>query len=159
MNGPPNPQPDFYKSEYEGLRREIELTLNEARALERYAVIATSAVWAWLATNGTSEAYRWFWFIPIVVTALGVLRSKALEKEFGLFAEYLESVEERNKTPGWQTFLAKPENANRTHGISRTATVFWTALLIATILVGVYGACKGARSSKKDPAVVTLTCK
>ncbi|MGA3316455.1 MAG: hypothetical protein ABSC64_08445 [Candidatus Korobacteraceae bacterium] len=42
----PDLGPDFYKSQYEGLRREIELDLTESRSIERYAAIAAGAVWA-----------------------------------------------------------------------------------------------------------------
>jgi hypothetical protein len=140
MNDSPSPQADFNKSEYDGLRREIELKLNEASALERYAVLGTSGVWAWLATHATSKAYQWFWFIPVVLTLLSFYRFRALEKEFGLFAEYLESLESRLKTEGWQTFLVKSENKTRRNSISTSSEVFWITLLVATILVGAYGA-------------------
>ena len=42
----PNLQPDFYKSQYEALRREIELYITESRSIERNAAIAAGVVWA-----------------------------------------------------------------------------------------------------------------
>ena len=157
MNDSPSPQADFNKSEYDGLRREIELKLNEASALERYAVLGTSGVWAWLATHATSKAYQWFWFIPVVLTLLSLLRFRALETEFGLFAEYLESLEDQLKTQGWQTFLAKPENKTRKNSISTSSMAFWITLLAATILVGAYGACHTYTPPKTES--ITPACK
>lgn len=154
-------QPDFYKSQYEGLRREIELNITESRSIERYAAIAVAVVWAWLATNGTSDRYHWFWFIPVILTILGILRSRAIQKHFHVISKYLRTIEDRvcdSKTEGWETFINHPENS--VHGISRSARVFWGVLLLATLLVGGYGWHLPPPTQKESTrAEITVNCK
>ena len=148
LENAPNLQPDFYKSQYEGLRREIELGLTESRSIERYAAIAAGAVWAWLATNGTSAGYGWCWFIPIAFPILGGLRAYAILGHFGLIGSYLRLLEKKvcdQNVPGWETFLQDPQKYNpdapskRRHSISRTGSFFWAGLLVATIAIGCAG--------------------
>src|SRR5664280_2732559 len=138
-----NLQPDFYKSQYEGLRREVELNLTQARSVERYAAIAAGVVWAWLATNGTPAGYGWCWFIPVVFPILGALRSYAIHGHYGLIGSYLRLLEKHvcdPNLPGWETFLKNPQEyaddapSKRRHKVYRF--VYWAVLLVATFAIG-----------------------
>ena len=42
---------DFHLREYDSLRKEVESTVQETRTIERYALIGTGTLWAWLATH------------------------------------------------------------------------------------------------------------
>jgi len=41
---------DFHLKEFECLRKEIDFSINEFHSVQRYAILATGAVWAWLFT-------------------------------------------------------------------------------------------------------------
>jgi hypothetical protein len=56
----------FLIEEYKALRKEIELYITEARALERYRIIAIGAVWGWLSANRIEHLVAWT--IPLILT-------------------------------------------------------------------------------------------
>nr|VFK80113.1 MAG: hypothetical protein BECKSD772D_GA0070982_108512 [Candidatus Kentron sp. SD] len=49
---------DFRIEEYKSLRAEIFEKVRETRILERYAILGTGVVWAWLLTTDTPN-YHW----------------------------------------------------------------------------------------------------
>jgi hypothetical protein len=166
LDWPKTLQLDFYKGQYEGLRREIELTLSEARSVERYAALATAAIWAWLATNGTPAGYGWCWYIPVALPILGGLRSYAIVRHFGLLGRYVRFFEGEvchSDLPGWETFIRNPAKYVKDppskwqrHWISRTGAIFWVGLLVATVVIGFLG----HRWPPKVPSAgLSITCK
>jgi hypothetical protein len=143
-------QRNFYKSQYQALRKEIELLLAEARAAQRNAAIATGVVWTWLATHEITLDYRWCWFIPVAFPLLGSIYSAAVNLRLGAISRYLTSFEEEvcsTEIPGWQTF----SKGERRHVLLRSGGFFWIALFLLTIIVAGLGFHFGAcPSCKRD---------
>jgi hypothetical protein len=84
---------DFHLKEFEGLRKEIEYSLNEFHSVQRYAILATGAVWAWLFTQNvtTWEA----WGIPLLFTILGAIRQVALFEQMKTISGYIRKLEKK----------------------------------------------------------------
>jgi len=61
---------DFHLKEFECLRSEIEFTLGEFHSVQRNAILATGAVWAWLFTQNVTTWQAWgipFLFVLLVL--------------------------------------------------------------------------------------------
>ncbi len=121
----------------ESLRKEIEWLLTDARAVERNVVIAVGATWARLIVNRDKICHaKWAWCIPVLFVGLGVLRSSAILKQFGVFHKYLEELEElfsgNGCAGGWEHFSWR-----EIEWVSRSAIYFWAVLFVATIGVGI----------------------
>jgi hypothetical protein len=130
----PRPFTDFHKEEYQSLRKEIEASVREARDLEKYALLATAAVWTWLAAKGRHVTNPQFNWIPAVIVILAIVRSVALLLSIRKIAAYIQTVEAEfacHPPKGWETFVGNP----RDHSIWMSSAVFWLCLLIATCLV------------------------
>jgi len=134
---------EFYLKEFESLRKEIMETLKDYHALERNAVIAVGATWAWLFHEGNEAKTAlshppppWAWFIPLVFVALGASRAAGLMKSFGIFHRYIEKVEvyltEHGGPEGWEHFSWKETWAGA------SAWAFWATIALAALFVGVY---------------------
>jgi|ERR1700686_1465972 len=128
--------PEFYLKEYEYLRREIEWLLKDYRALERNVVIAVGITWGWLLAQ-RQLIPDWAWWVPFLFSALGAIRATGILHTFGVFAQYLSRLEESfscsDDPGGWEHF------APGKIATARTAVLFWTILIAATVAVAIYG--------------------
>ena len=127
---------EFFLKEYECLRKELELLIQESRALERYVLVAVGVVWSWL----YHEHEPWGTFLVVCLfPILGAIRAYGINKTFGEFGTYIESIEiafKRKEGPlGW-------EHANR-EGTpdSKGAVIFWALLNASTLLVAILRLC------------------
>lgn len=82
----------FNLKEYEALRIEINDTLREIRAIERYAVAGSGAIWAWLATRPSLHAA--VWVIPLLLVAAGFIRNSILYAHVRQLGDYIRQIEE-----------------------------------------------------------------
>jgi hypothetical protein len=129
---------EFHKLEYEALHREIEASTQELLTLERYALIGSGAVWTWLATTKlVPKPPEIVWWIPVLFSLLGILRTWALLKSIARTSSYLQLLEsvvyDQEILGGWETFIHKPEN--RKQYLRKFTWIFWGVLLIATIVI------------------------
>lgn len=121
------------QAEWKELRDEAISLAHETRKLEQLAVVATGAVYAWVATHKLEMGAVWIlpWFIPVLFAAAGALRSWAIAKQIGHMSAYLTEIEkELSAGGGWETFFS-----TRRGYLYRTAVTFWTLLLVVTIAV------------------------
>ena len=128
-----SPLVSFHLLQYEALRKEIESCIQEIRTLERYALIGTGFVWAWLASNPQLNIPNIFWWIPLVFSFFGWLRTMALVASVRRLAAYIRHVEEPyfcdETVIGWETYKwvrVKPS-------IKLSVYTFWIALSIISI--------------------------
>lgn len=126
----------FHIAEYGSLHGEIRELLIEARTLERQVVFATGAVWSWLAVHGQS-AHALAWFLPVLFSVGGAIRAAALKKEVNNIASYIWEIEYVLATtlpnlPGWHRFR---EQKALTAGLLRGARIFWSVLILITLVV------------------------
>jgi hypothetical protein len=133
----------FCLAEYDALRREIEHMLDDSRAIERNAVFAVGATWAWLAVH-IGNLPKAIWWMPVFLTVLGSYRSWALLKTFGLMSDYIQEIERHfygdeassKIVAGWERFSRK-----RKHWISQTGALLWILMFVTTVGVAVLAHC------------------
>ena len=126
---------DFYLTEYECLRNQVDFTLSDYRSLERNVIFAIGVTWAWL-FHERQTVPRLAWFIPCLFAALGFFRARGNDRFYGRMRQYLQSIEaafSRQGDPGgWEhTFGAVARSRY-------SAAQLWGLLMLLTILVAVY---------------------
>jgi hypothetical protein len=100
MTEPMRDDQTFRLEEYRTLRKEVEIYLAESRSQERYTLIAVGVIWGWLIVNRLSNSL--LWAVPITLTLATSLRMGAILLHFGHLSEYIYSLEEKFKAPGWE---------------------------------------------------------
>jgi hypothetical protein len=90
----------FQLAEYNALRKEVEIYLQESRSQERYTLIAVGAIWAWLVVNHLTS--KLLWLIPVLLTAATTLRMGAILLHFGNLKRYISRLESKFESPGWE---------------------------------------------------------
>jgi hypothetical protein len=104
-------KPDtFLITEFDALRREIELEIKEIGDYLRYAILSSGAIWAWLLSRPDSRIPHIGCSVPLVLTALlfgytVVIRTKI----FGI-AKYIQRIERLCDLPdglGWESQFEK----------------------------------------------------
>jgi hypothetical protein len=132
MNEPFSPQQkEFLIQEYSALRDEIELTLKELRSIERYAIIATGGVWAWLAGHALQV---WTWAIPLIFVVCGFLRHRVLINHLIDMGTYIRCTTEPfflGPGAGWENHYHK-SNDWRLDTVSNNSV--WIFLAAASLL-------------------------
>ncbi len=130
------------KEEYLTLRKEVETHMTELGQLERSVILASAAVYAWLAKDGTGTAIAKIgWYIPILFAFFGALRSLSLGLHLVDLGKYLKEIEaaylnDSSKPKGWEHYLEKSKKPLRKAG----TIIFWLVFLIITIVIGVKNA-------------------
>ena len=142
---------DFHLKEYDSLRKEIEFSIQEARTIERQALIATALVWTWLVTHTDVNLPAISWWVPMFFAILGGAKCYRLLKGVNRAAVYILKLETILTTDelGWEHFLFEykaqsipcplraikwPALQREMRFISWPALFFWSVLLAATIL-------------------------
>lgn len=144
---------DFHLKEFEALRKEIEFTLGEHYNTQRYAVLATGAVWAWLFTQKVQLTLAWA--IPGLFILCGWCRQFALFEQLRKLSCYIYGLESqlmrsdggkevsdrgpRCKEPwiaGWEHFYHSPSARWRWAWISNH--IVWLVLLVTTIAMATF---------------------
>src|ERR1044071_103058 len=90
----------FDWQEYRALRKEVELYVQEARALERYTLVALGASWAWLVVNKVAICLPWL-IPPLLIVAVGV-RGVGVHLYLGNLRSYLAKIEDYFGIEGWE---------------------------------------------------------
>jgi hypothetical protein len=121
---------------HEWLKKEIESAVQETRALERYTLVGTAVVWAFLVKEAYPRAPDVFWWIPFVLSILAGLRVLALYVGIAPRASYLKKIEEMGLHSGGPAGWERHWEAATSRGWdSWTAVLFWVLLILATGLI------------------------
>lgn len=97
---------DFLLAEFQALRREIEIDLAQMRALGRYGVFATAALWGWFLTQPTVDTSA-MKPLPAILVFLLFLYSCAFRADLRRIGSYIASVEDVFELRGWENRLKK----------------------------------------------------
>lgn len=100
----------FLIEEYKVLRQELDSRLKEVRLLETGAIVAISAIYAWLAKIPKNQIDSFAWWIPVLFPLFGLFRYFGVMHRIMHIAEYIRSFESqvcKNAPNGWETFLAE----------------------------------------------------
>jgi hypothetical protein len=131
---------EFLKLEYGNLREEIESISKELRDTERYTAVIIAAIWVWLATQSQNippEATSYFWWLPVFVVFLGVIRFFGVQQSLTNIAKYIAtSIEPKflAEGRGWENYLKKPEMRSKTRWWL-SSYLLWIALFLVTLSV------------------------
>ena len=96
----------FLLKEYDRLCVEIGHKVAELRALPRYALVTSGAIWGWLATNNVQAGKNAITWVPLFVTILLFLQNEAQLSDTRRIGKYLERTEGWFGLPkglGWET--------------------------------------------------------
>jgi hypothetical protein len=125
---------EFHIKEFECLRKEIQLVLKEAHAVERYVFVAIGVSWGWLWEN---KVVWWGFLVPVLFAFLGAVRSYGIQKSFDTYHKYIFDLEkcfsDTVMPMGWEHFLER--GPKRAAGYSAGAFVFWMILILATLVM------------------------
>jgi len=99
----------FLLAEHALLRGEIGNLVRQLVQNEATALIASGAIWSWLATHDWKPASIPVLFIPAALSILFWLRWRTLERGISRIAAYLQRVETRLNLQGmgWETHLTQ----------------------------------------------------
>jgi hypothetical protein len=115
---------DLFIKEFEYLKLEARDAISESRLIERNALIASAAVWAWFYAQPTRSApLLYLKFIPLLLCLLGFLRAYALHVRLRRISEYVSLKEKQfggNYTISWETHLNKMPWL-----LTTTSATFW----------------------------------
>jgi hypothetical protein len=130
--------------EYKLLRERIATLIKENFELERYSVIGTGLIYAWLASLQTpSFLVLPAWVFPPVLTILGMIRSEKLARRVEQLAFYVKSIEDtgyNNMPPyGWENVLELAKKDGKTPSLSKNRRLYWYILISFTVLSSIYG--------------------
>jgi hypothetical protein len=129
---------EFYLKEFEMLRREIEIIINDYRATERNVLIAVGVSWAWL-YGFRHEMPPLAWLAPCLFVGLGIMRHRGNEAFFRSINKYLKRLEKSFSAPGhpggWEHAQAAKEGRFWT---KISAWSFWLVILAATVVVAFF---------------------
>ncbi len=129
----------FLLQEFDALRDELMECVKESRSLERNALLASGAIWAWAIANKSQAVYQPLLLAPPLIALLSALRAWSLWKHWKQIAEYIQAVEAALSVPnelGWERRFAASNSWSKTV----TAIVFWVLLVGATIFAAIrYG--------------------
>ena len=130
--------------EYKLLRDRIANVIKENFELERYSVIGTGLIYAWLASLQTpSFLVLPAWVFPPVLTVLGMIRSEKMSRRVEQLAYYVKSIEDagyKNMPPyGWENILELAKKDGKTPSLSENRRLYWKILIGFTVLSSIYG--------------------
>ena len=102
----------FLATEFNALRREIELQVVERRKVEGQTFVGLAAIYAWVLTRNPplDPIYmKASLAIPMVFSLLGLLRWLAIMMRTMAIGAYIQSIEEQavGDGRGWETILKK----------------------------------------------------
>ena len=79
--------------EFDSLRNKMDQCIAEYRALERYAVIGTAAVYSFGFTSAAIQYKYLIFFVPILIVLAGAVRALALRKYVHFIGGYISELE------------------------------------------------------------------
>lgn len=72
----------------------------ESRTEERYAVISSGIIWAWLIVNHEKNAL--LWLVPVLLSIAIVVRTRAMSKHIEQIGMYIRTLESAFQWVGWE---------------------------------------------------------
>jgi hypothetical protein len=130
---------DYLIQEVRLLREEMTKSMDEARLLERYSLLATSVLWTWAVSNMNNPPYKLVMWLPLLITSLFSLRVLSLHRHTRFTGQYITMVEKQFSIPeslGWHRYYRKEGDSF----VALTGYFFWLSLILVTIIVPiVYG--------------------
>jgi len=151
----PETQPvdySFMLKRWERFHAEMNAVVSRRVDLERYALLATGAIWTWLATAIDSDwnpALKW---LPLLLNMFFALRAVGLSLRARKINAYLAAAEKHFSVPPELAL----ENAYKPRTLERlTVWAFWPLLLAATLVLPFFYIERPADAEGGDRQAVT----
>ncbi|MEW8693304.1 MAG: hypothetical protein AB2535_19890 [Candidatus Thiodiazotropha endolucinida] len=133
----------YLLEEYKALRAEVLNRENIDDAVQRYALLAMAAFYAYILKDSTqSDVGHTLFLVPTAISLYTLIRIFTAKMWFCKLGEYLKTVEAyayRSSGLGWERFLEGDADITRVrlrHTIA--ARSFWGALLLLNLYVVVF---------------------
>lgn len=120
---------DFKLKQYEKLNNEISTTLAQIASIEKYSIIFSGSLIAWLISKHCSLPSFAF-FIPVAMIALLGIVSYGMYKRIELIGEFIK----KEYTESWEGYLSK----NNSKVLINSRFVMWISHLVFTLAVAIY---------------------
>ena len=133
-------QKQFLMAEYVQLRNEITLCLQGIENTERYALVFSGAIWAWLATQKWNIAFFIVLLIPTLITRLFKIKRSALGSSINLMATYIQRIEDTigvsDKKAGNLGWEHRNQDSEEAHAFRKWRKLYWKLLEWGNIIIG-----------------------
>ena len=142
-------QKQFLMTEYVQLRSEILLFMQNIENTERYALISSGAIWAWLATQKWNTSFVVVLVVPVLITIMFEKKRNSFALAINQAGEYIRRIEETIGVTneaigklGWE-HREKGDKKNdekddeKKHPFRKWRKNYWKLLHIGNIVIGV----------------------
>lgn len=133
-------QKQFLMTEYVQLKSEIMLCIQGIENTERYALVFSGAIWAWLATQKWNFAFFIVLFIPALLTKLLEIKRRSLAKSINQIATYIRKIEDAvgvsSKKAGHLGWEHRAQEDEKTHTFRDWRKIYWKLLFWGNVAIG-----------------------
>lgn len=127
---------DFHVKEWEYLRTDIRLQIEQSKYLELATVVALAAFYAWF-LSVSKPVPRVALLLPVIVALLGAVRSWATLRHIQRMAAYVRTLEQRlslgtDGLIGWDR--TRVANNSKSPELKLSAILFWFVVIAITLV-------------------------
>ncbi len=131
-------QKEFLISEYNSLREELLLDIQQITETEKYGLILSGAIWAWLLTQPWIPSLTIALLLPALITKFMQFKRKRLAKAIGELAQYIYKIEEVFHIKETSGSLLGWEHRKQGEPIFRNwSKAYWNLLFWGNILLAI----------------------
>jgi len=143
----------FLLEQWKHFRAEMNEVASRCIELERYALLSTGAIWAWLGTTVDADWHPALKWLPLLLNAFFALRALGLLLRAREITSSLAVAEARPSSPAQLRF----ESGGKLRGLRMvTVWVFWPLLLAATLVLPLFYADLGPDSDSGQGRTLTF---
>lgn len=142
-------QKQFLMTEYVQLRSEIMLFMQSIENTERYALISSGAIWAWLATQKWNTAFVIVLVVPVLISMMFEKKRNSFASAINQIGKYTRRLEETmgitNESIGKLGWEHREDDDKKDgekedekkHPFRKWRKSYWKLLHISNIVIGV----------------------
>lgn len=129
-------QESLAMKEFESLRFKMDQVIAEYRALERYAVLGTAAIYSFGFTSSAQTYRNLIFLVPILLVSAGMVRALSLRKYVHTIGSYILELEKEIYGLAGGLGYEKHLNNRRPSSFENYAANFvWGLLLVFNVIV------------------------
>jgi hypothetical protein len=141
---------DFHFEEYRRLIQEIQNRLAALGEFEKYAIVGMAAVYSWVLSRlaaPTAPLLPYVLWLPVAISALGLLRSYSTRHRIYAISEYvteietyysLGSIRKMDALRGWETVMQPGRKGWRFYLPTSDPSLTWMVLLPLTFTIALW---------------------
>jgi hypothetical protein len=130
---------ELYLHIYDKLQKEIASSVKQARDTERNTLLACGAILTYALGSAPHPAPTALWYLPLLLSAFGALRSGALMisiKPRGIYLRRLEELSLVNQPlEGWEPHFRSHDGRFYRRVVGATTWIFWIAIVVVTAAI------------------------